>query len=318
MDTRAVIKASSFLILTIISVPANLLVCCAFLHSYLIEAKLLTADIILCHLAFANLMVAFTRSIPQTLAALGYVHFFDDVGCKVSLLCFRAFRGLSISLTCLLCVYQAVAISPATSLLAPLKTRIPQFLMYIIVLLYLLYYFTSVSSALYAVSSLFNNTIPPYTFNLEYCFVSYREYFTYIFVGFGVMSRDLVFILLMIIMSGYILILLYQHGQKVKNIRSSDHSQKGGRAETKASRAVVTLVILYVVFFGVDNIIWLYTMTVSRVALLISDIRDFFSTLYTSVCPIVVITTNPKVQRKLKLVKMKKEAQPSESSTHTM
>ncbi|XP_028654595.1 olfactory receptor class A-like protein 1 isoform X1 [Erpetoichthys calabaricus] len=317
MDSRVVIKASSFLILTIISIPANLLICYAFLHSYLIEAKLLTADIILCHLAFANLMVAFTRSIPQTLAALGYLNIFDDFGCKVSLLCFRAFRGLSISLTCLLCVYQAVLISPATSLLAPLKMRFPQFLLYIIVFLYLFYYFTSVSAILYAVSNLFNNTIPPYTLNLEYCFVLCREYSSYISIGFGVMSRDLVFIILMTIMSGYILRLLYNHGQKVKNIRSSDNSQKGERAETKASRAVVTLVILYVVFFGIDNIIWLYSMTIVRVAPLVSDIRVFFATLYTSACPIVVILTNPKVQRKLKVVKMKKAVQSTKSSTRT-
>ncbi|XP_028654593.1 olfactory receptor class A-like protein 1 isoform X2 [Erpetoichthys calabaricus] len=318
MDNRGVIKASSFLILTIISVPANLLVCCAFLHSYLIEAKLLTADIILCHLAFANLMVAFTRSIPQTLAALGYVNFFDDIGCKISLLCFRGFRGLSVSLTCLLCVYQAVAISPATSKLAPLKMKIPQFLLYIILFLYLLYYSTSVSSILYAVSSLFNNTIPPYTMNLDYCFMLYKEYSSYMSVGFGVMARDLVFIVLMIVMSGYILRLLYQHSQKVKKIRSSDHSHKGRRAETKASGAVVTLVVLYVVFFGIDNIIWVYSITILRVAPLISDIRVFFATLYTSVCPIVVITTNPKVQRKLKLVKMKREVQTTGRNTCTM
>ncbi|XP_028654588.2 olfactory receptor class A-like protein 1 isoform X3 [Erpetoichthys calabaricus] len=263
-------------------------------------------------------MVAFTRSIPQTLAAFGYLNLFNDVGCKLTIFCFRAFRGLSISLTCMLCVYQAVAISPATSRLAPLKISIPKHLQYIIIFLYVLYYSTSVTTALNAVSSLFNNTIPPYTFNLEYCFVVGKEYFVYISMSFGVMCRDLLFILSMIVMSGYILRLLYHHGKKMKNILSSDNSQKGRRAEAKASRAVVTLVILYIVFFGIDNIIWVYSLTISRVALLISDIRDFFATLYTSVCPIVVITTNPKVQRKLKLVKMKKEAQPTESSTHTM
>ncbi|XP_028654590.1 olfactory receptor class A-like protein 1 [Erpetoichthys calabaricus] len=317
MDTRGIIKASGFLILTTISIPANLIVCCAFLHNRFTEAKLLTADIILCNLAFTNLMVAFIRSIPQTLAGLGYLHLFDDDGCKITIFCFRVFRGLSISLTCLLCVYQAVAISPVTSLLAPLKTRIPQYLLYIVVFLYLLYCSMSVMTAVNTVSSLINNTIPPYTYNLEYCFVIYKDYYSYILVGFGVMCRDLVFIMLMTIMSGYILRLLYQHGQKVKNIRSSDRSQKERRAETKASKAVVTLVILYVVFFGIDNIIWLYTITISKVSVLISDIRIFFATLYTSVCPIVVITTNPKIKGKLKLIKLKKEVQPTENSTCT-
>ncbi|KAG2468730.1 olfactory receptor class A-like protein 1 [Polypterus senegalus] len=318
MDTRSVIKASGFLILTTISIPANLFVCFAFLHNRFTEAKLLPADIILCHLAFANLMVSFTRSIPQILSALGYVNLFDDVGCKVTILCFRAFRGLSISLTCLLCVYQAVVISPATSLLSPLKIRISQYLLYIILFLYLLYYSSSITAIFNGVASLANNSILLYTYNLDYCFMSFKDYSTYIFVGLGIMSRDLVFILLMTIMSSYILRLLYNHGQKLKDIRGSDNSQKGERAETKASRAVVTLVILYVVFFGVDNIIWLYSLTILRVAALVSDIRIFFATLYTSVCPIVIITTNPKVQKKLKLAKTKREVQTTRTCTHTV
>ncbi|KAG2468034.1 olfactory receptor class A-like protein 1 [Polypterus senegalus] len=313
MDSKQVFKAAGFLILAVISIPANLLVCSAFLHSLLTEGKLVTTDIILCNLAFANLMVTFTRGIPQTLTAFGYRNLFDDIGCKLSLVCFRIFRGLSISLTCLLSAYQAIVISPASSKLALLKLQIPQYLMHTIAFLYVLWYALNVDVVLYSVSSLMNNTVPPYTFNLEYCFVIYPDYVILYIEGLISLFSDLVFILLMTVMSVYILLLLYYHSKKVKSIRSSDR-KSGQTPETKASRAVVTLVILYDIFYGIDNAIWVYSLTVVRVVPLLSDIRIFFATLYTSVCPIVVTVTNPKVRNKVKLVRPERPVHTADSS----
>uniref|UniRef100_A0A8C4SX65 Vomeronasal type-1 receptor n=1 Tax=Erpetoichthys calabaricus TaxID=27687 RepID=A0A8C4SX65_ERPCA len=272
-DTRLVLKAAAFLILTAISIPANIFVCIAFLQTLVTEGKLMTADIILCHLAFANLMVALVRSIPQTMAAFGSKDMFDDDGCKMAIFCFRVFRGLSISLTCLLSTYQAVLVSPATSRLAPLKSKIPEYLMHIIFILYIMNCVSYSNTLLNSVASFPNNTIPLYTFNLQFCFITYPTYIDFISGGLTKFFSDLLFIVLMAIMSGYILVvlyrhgkrvrslrssdssqsgaraevkaLLYHHGKKMKNILSSDNSQKGRRAEAKASRAVVTLVILF-------------------------------------------------------------------------
>ncbi|KAG2468033.1 olfactory receptor class A-like protein 1 [Polypterus senegalus] len=313
MDTRAVVKALGYLITTVVNIPSNLTVICAFMRTLLCEGKLMTADVILCNLALANLMVAFTRSIPQTMAAFGYKNLFDDIGCKLSIYCFRIFRGLSISLTSLLSTYQAVLISPATSKLAELKMKIPKYLPQIVFILFVVYAVNSADAINNIVSSVFNNTIPPYTYNMEYCFFITANFTAYLAVGMSKLLIDLVFIVVMSIMSVYILVVLHQHGKKVKSIRSSDSSKSKTSAETKASRAVVTLVILYDIFFGVDNVIWLYSQTIIRVAPLLIDIRIFFATLYASVCPIVVIITNPKVHGKLQLIKVEK-AMPSQQS----
>ncbi|XP_039605769.1 olfactory receptor class A-like protein 1 [Polypterus senegalus] len=314
-DTRQVFKAAAFLILTTISIPANIFVCYAFLRTFVKEGKLMTADIILCHLAFANLMVALMRSIPQTMAAFGYKNMFDDVGCKLTIFSFRIFRGLSISLTCLLSTYQAVLVCPATSRLAPLKPKIPQYLIHIIVVLYVIYCISNSNAPLSAVASFPNNTVPPYTFNLQFCFIKYPDYIGFMSGGLVNFFSDLLFIVLMAIMSGYILVLLYKHSKRVKSLRSSESSQTGARAEVKASRAVVTLVTLYCLFFGVDNIIYLYSLTVLRVSLLLSDIRVFFATLYTTVCPVVVIITNPKVKVRMKVGKQDRLGQMTNITT---
>ncbi|XP_028654585.1 olfactory receptor class A-like protein 1 [Erpetoichthys calabaricus] len=318
MDTRAIFKASGFLILTVISIPSNLFICCAFLHTRLTEAKLTPADVVLCHLAIANVTSAFTRSFPQMLTAFGCRNLFDDFGCKLVVFFYRVSRSLSIKLTCLLSTYQAVLVAPATSILDSLKQKIPTYLQHIIVSLYAFCFATSVHPILFCTSKLINNTIPPYTFNYEYCYVTYPDYTAFISIGLSLFFKDFSFIVMMAVMSFYILALLYRHSKKVKNLRSSDHGNSGSRAETKASRAVVTLVILYTVFFGVDNAIWLYSLTTVRVAPLISDIRGFFSVLYTSVCPVVVTATNPKVKAKLKVTKLRSLPHSVNTSSSTM
>uniref|UniRef100_A0A8C4XD23 Vomeronasal type-1 receptor n=1 Tax=Erpetoichthys calabaricus TaxID=27687 RepID=A0A8C4XD23_ERPCA len=222
MDNGPAVKAAGFLTLIIISIPANLAVVGAFLYSFLTEGKPMTTDIILCHLTFVNLMVAFVRSIPQTLTALGYQNLFDDIGCKISIFSFRIFRSLSISLTCLLSTYQAVLLAPMSSMFSILKYKIPQYLLQIFFCFYMFSSATSVHPILYAVSKLVNNTIPPYTFNLDYCFVKYSDYSSYVGIGLSNFLKDLVFIILMTITSVYILVLLYLHSKRVKNIRIQD------------------------------------------------------------------------------------------------
>ncbi|XP_051780791.1 olfactory receptor class A-like protein 1 [Erpetoichthys calabaricus] len=309
MDTRAIVKATGFLVLTVISIPSNLLIFFTFLHIRLTEGKLMPADIILCQLSLANLMLAFSRSFPQMLTAFGCKNLFDDIGCKLVIFFFRVSRSLSINLTCLLSTYQAVLLSPATSRLDSLKMRIPKYLQLIFVCLCVFSMLTSVHPIIFCSSRLINNTVPPYTFNYEYCFVTYPDSMTFISIGLSLFFKDFAFIVMMVIMSCYILLLLYQHSKKVKILRCSDQRHSGNRAETKASRAVVTLVILYFLIFGVDNAIWLYSLSTVRVLPIISDIRVFFSVLYTSVCPVVVIITNPRVKVKLK------EGQPKRSSS---
>ncbi|KAG2464640.1 olfactory receptor class A-like protein 1 [Polypterus senegalus] len=301
VDTRVAIRPYAFLLLTVIGIPSNLAICFAFLCALRNDRRLLTADVILCHLTFSNLMLDCTRGIPQTLHTFGYKLMFSDLGCKLIILSFRSFRGLSISLTCLLSTYQAVVISPASSKLDTLKSQIPRFLTLTVTLLYVLYFVSCISTAIHGVANLVNNTMPPYTFNIEFCYATFYTFTALFGIGMAVMMRDLVFIVLMTIMSGYILLLLYRHSKKVKSIRSSDRTQLGARAEVKASRAVVTLVTIYVVFFGIDCVMWLYSISGVWVEPLISDIRMYFTMLYTSVCPVVIIATNPKVQAKLRV-----------------
>ena len=54
----------------------------------------------------------------------------NDFKCKTTFYLFRVMRGLSICITCLLSVFQAVTISPNTSLLAKFKYKLKKYMIY--------------------------------------------------------------------------------------------------------------------------------------------------------------------------------------------
>ncbi|XP_043932219.1 olfactory receptor class A-like protein 1 [Protopterus annectens] len=198
-------------------------------------------------------------------------------------------------LTFLLSFCQTVSISPASSKLSIVKPKISQYLSYAIILLYVSCYISN-GEVLYFAAAEMNNTITRYGFNLQYCFVNFSDFFSYALTGVLQTIKDILFIVGMTATSCHSVVLLLSHNKKVKKIRSTERSA-GDSAEIKAAKSVVTLVTLYVIFYGVDTAIWVYSFTVPKVPTLHSNIRLFFSTMYTTVCSVVVLITNPKIRK---------------------
>ena len=74
---------------------------------------------------------------------------------------------------------------------------------------------------------------------------------------------------------------------------------------------------LYVVLYGVDNGLWVHTLTVRHTmgSSLVSDLRIFFSSLYAALSPLVIIGTNRKLLSRLRCGR--REKHPAESATAT-
>uniref|UniRef100_A0A3Q3EME7 Vomeronasal type-1 receptor n=1 Tax=Labrus bergylta TaxID=56723 RepID=A0A3Q3EME7_9LABR len=83
MDLCVTIKGVSFLLQTGMGILGNTVVLLAYAHIIFTESKLLPVDMILCHLAFANLMLLLTRCVPQTMTVFGLRGLLNDPGCKV-------------------------------------------------------------------------------------------------------------------------------------------------------------------------------------------------------------------------------------------
>ncbi|XP_067863868.1 olfactory receptor class A related 2 [Heptranchias perlo] len=313
MEGRSIVKGTLYLLLTVIGIPGNLTIIASFTHIAYCDHKLLPADTIVSNLAIVNLLVVLVRCIPETTAAFGLKQLFDDYGCKIIIFIYRTTRSLSIWLTFLLSGFQCISLAPITSNWSTVKSQAAKYLGAVLVILWLLNMSLSTPAVLFSISSA-NNSTGKFAVNLEYCFVKFPSQTVKLANGALQTTRDVIPIVLMVLASAYILLVLYRHRQQVKGIRSSNKNQ-GSPVETRAAKAVVTLVTLYVLFFGIDSILWVYTLTVAKTmrTSLISDLRVFFSSLYASVSPIVIIISNRKVHNKLKCTKTKPEAELAET-----
>ncbi|KAK6472020.1 olfactory receptor class A-like protein 1, partial [Huso huso] len=297
MDLCVTIKGVSFLLQTGLGILGNLLVLLAYAHIVYCERRLQPVDMILFHLAFANMMVLLTRGVPQTMTVFQLHNLLDDVGCKIVIYSYRIVRALSVCITCLLSVFQSLTIAPTTSRWANLKTRLPKLILPSFGFLWLLNMAVCIAAPFFSVAPR-NGTVPKFTLNLGFCHVNFQDQLSYVINGVAITGRDFIFVGLMVLASGYILLVLHRHSKQMKGFRSSDRHQSS-TLESRAAKTVITLVILYVVFFGIDNIIWIYMLTVSSVPPVISDMRVFFSSCYASLSPFFIISSNKKIKRRM-------------------
>ncbi|XP_072308412.1 olfactory receptor class A-like protein 1 [Eucyclogobius newberryi] len=302
MDLCVTIKGVSFLLQTGMGILGNSVVLLAYAHIIYSEPKLLPVDMILCHLAFANLLLLLTRCVPQTMTVFGLRDLLNDSGCKVVIYAYRIGRALSVCITCMLSVFQGVTIAPAGPRISRLKPALPSLVLPTFAGLWFLNMAICIAAPLFSMAPR-NGTVPAFTLNLGFCHVDFRDNLSYVVNGIAVSVRDFAFVALMLGSSGYILFLLHRHSRQVRAIR---HSQG---AETRAAKTVVTLVVLYVVFFGIDNVIWIYMLTVPKVSPVVADMRVFFSSCYASLSPYFIISSNKKV--KAKIICAAEQKQPS-------
>ncbi|XP_069800959.1 olfactory receptor class A-like protein 1 [Dendropsophus ebraccatus] len=298
MDPYLVLKAIGFFLLVIIGIPGNMFIIIQFVLNKIIEKKLLPTNIILTMLATANFLVILSRIIFQFLNAIGLEDLLDESECKFMIFTYRVSRAMSIGITSLLSCHQCILIAPSTKVWCYLKQKVSQNVMTIIIILCVLL-ISMHSNTILITHARKNTTSSLYTLHLVYCDTDFVTYTSFIVNGTLYALRDFIFVKLMMLASIYIVYTLLQHERTVRGIRSSDRGQKTS-TEYKASRAVILLVALYVILYGLDNSMWVYTLTLSNVSPNMNDIRVFLASSYASLSPILIIGTNPKLKHSWK------------------
>ncbi|KAM9444262.1 olfactory receptor class A-like protein 1 [Clarias gariepinus] len=296
MDLCITIKGVSFLLQTGLGILGNASVLMAYAHIAFIESHLQPVDKILAQLAFSNLLQLLTRGVPHTMVTFGLRKLLDDPGCKVVIFAYRIGRGLSVCLTGMLSVFQALTIAPSAGPhLTKLKSHLSQLVIPTVISLWLLNMIVSISAALYSTAPQ-NGTVPAFTLNLGFCYVDFQDNLLYVVNGAVQSTRDFAFVAVMLASSGYILVLLHKHSRQVRFIR---RAQQGTAMEMRAAKTVIMLVVLYTVFFGIDNVIWIYMLTVAQVPAVVADMRLFFSSCYAMFSPFLMISTNKKIKERM-------------------
>lgn len=315
MPSEEFVRGMLYLSLTVVGVPGNAAVIVAFLLLIYEDNRLLAADAIVLHLACANLLVVLVRCLLETLASFGLADVFGDTGCKAVIFIYRTSRALSIWLTFLLSAYQCLSIAPPGSRWASARAIVAQNLAFVFIFLWVLN--TSMSSAaiLFSFGTKNNSSQTHNAVNVEFCHVNFPSRASKEVNGAAQVGRDVVPMALMTVASVIILVFLYKHRQQVKGLRSGAGGGSGG-AEQRAAKVVVVLVTMYVILYGVDNGLWVYTLTVKKTlsSSFISDLRIFFASLYSALSPLIIIVSNRKVNNRLRWVSQEKSVQ--ESTVH--
>ncbi|KAF7658680.1 hypothetical protein LDENG_00009350 [Lucifuga dentata] len=152
------------------------------------------------------------------------------------------------------------------------------------------------------------------TINDKFCLVRFPSKLAKEATGAAQVGRDVVPMTLMTLASLIILVFLYKHSQQVKGLRSSSSSGGGSiGAEQRAAKAVVALVTLYVVLYGVDNGIWVYSLILKKPL----GSLPIFSSLYAALSPVVIIVSNRKVNSRLRCVVQEKPVQEKATTLST-
>ncbi|KAM4701910.1 olfactory receptor class A-like protein 1 [Discoglossus pictus] len=311
MEIRLLLKALGFILLVVIGIPGNVFILLKFTHVKIIEKKLLPANIIQMVLATSNILVIFSRVIPQALDAIGVENLLDDTECKLVLFTYRVSRAMSICITSYLSCHQCVLIAPVTQYWVYFKDKLNQNVSLIIILILALNMSLYPSALIYGKART-NSTTSPYVLRLVYCNADFLTYVSFLLNGLVSVIREIIFLGLMAFSSSYIVSMLHRHGKSMKGMRSSDRGQTR-TVEYKASRAVISLVVLYVLLYGMDNSMWIYTLTLSSVSTEMNDTRIFLAASYSAMSPMVIIATNPKLHItfknpwKKKLIESKKK-----------
>uniref|UniRef100_A0A8C5PC60 Vomeronasal type-1 receptor n=1 Tax=Leptobrachium leishanense TaxID=445787 RepID=A0A8C5PC60_9ANUR len=289
----------SVTVISLPSIPGNMFILLKFAYIKIIERKLLPANIILTALALSNFLVILSRVIPQILNAIGVPHLLDDTECKLISFTFRVSRGMAICLTSFLSCHQCALVAPITKFWNYLKENLQKRLHLILLLLLVINITLYPSTVLYGRAK-GNYTTSPYTLHLVYCTTDFLSYAAFMSNGMVSVIREFLFVGLMILSSIYMVTILYRHGNAMRGMRSSDKGNSKSM-EYKASRAVILLVAVYVVLYGMDNSMWIYTLSLSNVSPETNDIRILLAAAYSAISPFVIIATNPKLQRRIQI-----------------
>ncbi|XP_048353838.1 olfactory receptor class A-like protein 1 [Sphaerodactylus townsendi] len=279
-----------------IGIPGNLAILYAFICA-VCQQNLTPSEIILGKLALANLLVILTRGVPLTLRTLGVHTMYDSLSCGITLYIYCVSRAMSIFLTSMLGCFQCLVIVPCPPRCLRLGRTFLERLPSVMISLWCFNLLVCCTRLLYSMPRTDTNcTKEEITVIYDFCCVVFPSHFLYFGNGVIFVTRDMFFLGIMTVSSGYLLLVFQKHGEMVKCLPMLQIKQ----TELHAAKSVVGLLVMYLLSFGLDSIFWMVNLCVSPVSLQFADARMFFDSCYSAISPVLIILTNKKIQARLK------------------
>uniref|UniRef100_UPI002020928E vomeronasal type-1 receptor 90-like n=1 Tax=Myodes glareolus TaxID=447135 RepID=UPI002020928E len=254
-------------------------------------------DMISCQLTFIHIVLLLTGGNIWLWDIFGSLNIENDFNCKATFYISRVMRSLSICLTCLLSVFQAVTISPSSSFLAKFKYKLKKYM--ISVFLFIWSFNVSFTSHRIIYSGIFTNVSETKQMKVtKSCSLLSMNYIIRALILTVIISRDVFLVGLMLATSAYMVIILFRHQRQHKHLHNLSHLRAS--PEKRATQTILLLVVSFVVMYWVNIIISSTAVLLRMYDPVILSVQKFVMNVYPTITPLVQISSDNRITNMLK------------------
>ncbi|XP_075811193.1 putative vomeronasal receptor-like protein 4 [Microtus pennsylvanicus] len=254
-------------------------------------------DMISCHLTFIHIVLLITGADVWLWDIFDSLNIENDFKCKTHFYISRVMRGLSICITCLLSVFQAVTISPSTSFLAKFKYKLKKYM--ISAFSFIWSFNLSFSSYRIIYSGAFTNISETKQLKVtKFCSLFSMNYIIRALILAVTTSRDVFLVGVMLVTSAYMVIILFRHQRQCKHLHSLSHLRAS--PEKRATQTILLLVVCFVIMYWVDFIISHTAVLLRMYNPVILSVQKFVMNVYPTITPLIQISSDNRITNMLK------------------
>ncbi|KAM9226237.1 LOW QUALITY PROTEIN: vomeronasal type-1 receptor 4-like [Dugong dugon] len=265
-----------------------------YVFLYFTGCRLRSRDLILKHLTVANSLVILCKGVPQTMAAFKLKDFLSDFGCKLLFYLHRVAGGVSIGITCLLSVFQAITISHRNSRWAELKVKAPKYTDFSIFLCWILHTLINIIIPVHVTGEWNNKNITKKK-DFIYCY-SVRSDQTTESLYSALLFPDVVCLGLMIWASGSMVFILYRHKQQVQHIHENNISPTSS-PESRAIQTVLVLLGTFVSLYTFSSVFQVCFALFNNPGWQLVNISTLFTACFPTLSPFILTSHDSSVFR---------------------
>nr|XP_048296104.1 vomeronasal type-1 receptor 90-like [Myodes glareolus] len=254
-------------------------------------------DMISCQLTFIHIVLLITGTDIWLTDISESLNFENDFKCKTTFYISRVMRALSMCITCLLSVFQAVTISPSTSMLNKFKYKLKKYMIYAFLFIWS-FNLLFISNRIFYVGAFTNMSETNQMKITKSCSLFSMNYIIKGFILTVTTSRDVFLIGIMLTTSAYMVIILFRHQRQCQHLHSLSHPRES--PEKRATQTILLLVVFFVIMYWVDFIIssiavllWMYDSA-------ILSVQKFVMNVYPTITPLIQISSDNRIINMLK------------------
>ncbi|XP_013364815.1 PREDICTED: vomeronasal type-1 receptor 4-like [Chinchilla lanigera] len=295
MASKDLAIGMTFLTQTVTGILANVVLLFHYLSLCFTGYKLRPTDLIAEHLTIANTLIMLSKGVLQTVQAFRIKYFSQVIRCTILLYVYRAARGVSVSTTCLLSVFQTVKISPMNSIWKQLKVKLPKHIGFSIFFIWSLYMLVNCFFPFYNISKYSSKNITKIK-DFGYCSAGLRDKIVDALYATFVLFPEVSCSGIMIWSSGSMIFILHRHKQQVQHIRRTNVSHKSS-PEFRATQSVLVLVCTFVCFYTLSSFFYACVVNFSIPSWWLMNTSALVSVCFPTVSPFILMSCNSTASR---------------------